>query len=177
MKVGLENPQKRTETRGRVTERNFIPSRDGSVKRTETRQGRKNSRTPQLLRNDGVLLSGLQCNALAFLEPQVHPYLKGIFFPKLLPLVKKLTKSVCSQTTVTALYYKCIHLRHTCTLTYSRSTMQQVTFAVSILNAWGTIDKLVTQGLQPLASKAIYASVTEPIDISFISRSCSVCEF
>ena len=39
-KVGLETTQKRTETRGKkFLEKNFILSRDGAVKSTQTRQG------------------------------------------------------------------------------------------------------------------------------------------
>ena len=39
--------------------------------------------------------------------------------------------------------------------------IQQVTFAVSMPNVWGTIDKLVTESLQPWASRAFCASASE----------------
>ena len=44
---------------------------------------------------------------------------------------------------------------------YSRNIIQQVTFVVSILNVWRMVNKLVTQGLQPWASRAFCASVRE----------------
>ena len=45
LEIGLVNPPKRTETRGKSFWKNFDPSKEGPVKSTETRQGWKNSRT------------------------------------------------------------------------------------------------------------------------------------
>ena len=56
----------------------------------------------------------------------------------------------------------------TCTYTFTwdlsliqTEIVQQVTFAVSIPNAWKTIDELVPESLQPRASKTFCASVRE----------------
>ena len=60
--------------------------------------------------------------------------------------------------------YRCILLCACVTwdsLTYSSSIIQQVIFVVSVPNVWGTIDKLVSQGLQPWASRALCDSVRE----------------
>ena len=51
----------------KVPEQNFISSWGWTCKKDRNKAGMRNSRTLPLLRNDGSILSGLQCNVFASL--------------------------------------------------------------------------------------------------------------